>query len=149
MSLRFITGKVRSGKTSVIISEIRETVIHGSGKALLLIPEQYSHEAERELCEACGDRLSLFAEVMSFSGFARWSMGLHGGGAEVRMDQGGKLLCMALALRELQPMLKTYGRAADNTDLQAMMVREAERLRAANCDSGRSQNPWMGNSGKN
>ena len=135
MSLRFITGKVRSGKTSVIISEIRETVIHGSGRALLLVPEQYSHEAERELCEACGDRLSLFAEVMSFSGFARWSMGLHGGGAEVRMDQGGKLLCMALALRELQPMLKTYGRAADNTDLQAMMVREAERLRAADCDT--------------
>ena len=135
MSLRFITGRVRSGKTSVILSEIRESVRTGSGKALLLVPEQYSHEAERELCEACGDRLSLYAEVMSFSGFARWSMGLHGGGAEVRMDQGGKLLCMALALRELQPLLKIYGRAADNTDLQAMMVREADRLRAADSDT--------------
>ena len=135
MSLRFITGKVRSGNTSAIISEIRETVRSGSGKALLLVPEQYSHEAERELCEACGDRLSLFAEVMSFSGFARWSMGLHGGGADVRMDQGGKLLCMAVALRELQPLLRIYGRAAENTDLQAMMVREAERLSMADSDT--------------
>ena len=97
MSLRLITGKVRSGKTSYIIKEIRDAVINGTEHSLLLVPEQYSHEAERELCEACGDRLSLYAEVMSFSGFARWSMGKHGGGAEVRLDKAGRLLCMASA----------------------------------------------------
>ncbi|MBQ9663323.1 MAG: PD-(D/E)XK nuclease family protein [Oscillospiraceae bacterium] len=132
--MRFVIGKVRSGKTSAIISEIREAVAQGKGRQLLLVPEQYSHEAERELCEACGDRLSLYAEVMSFTGFARWSMGVHGGGADVRMDEGGKLLCMAMALKELQPMLKIYGRAADNPDLQLMMVQEADRLRAAASD---------------
>ena len=102
---------------------------------MLIVPEQYSHEAERELCEACGDRLSLYAEVMSFTGLARWSMIRHGGGAEPRMDAGGKLLCMALALRQLQPILRIYGKAAANPDLQAMMVREADRLSAAASNS--------------
>ena len=136
MSLRFITGKVKSGKTSAIIAEIKASVEQGSGRQLLLVPEQYSHEAERELCLACGDRFSLFAEVMSFSGFARWSMGVYGGGADARMDKGGKLLCMATALKELQPVLRIYGRSADNTDLQAQMVLEADRMYMSASDSG-------------
>ena len=136
MSLRLITGKVRSGKTSYIIREIRDAVINGTEHSLLLVPEQYSHEAERELCEACGDRLSLYAEVMSFSGFARWSMGKHGGGAEVRLDKAGRLLCMASALKELQPTLRLFGRAAENIDLQQLILQEADTLRAAGTESG-------------
>ena len=136
MSLRLITGKVRSGKTSYIIREIRDAVINGTEHSLLLVPEQYSHEAERELCEACGDRLSLYAEVMSFSGLARWSMGKHGGGAEVRLDKAGRLLCMASALKELQPTLRLFGRAAENIDLQQLILQEADTLRAAAAESG-------------
>ena len=136
MSLRLITGKVRSGKTSYIIGEIRDAVGAGTARSLLLVPEQYSHEAERELCEACGDRLSRYAEVMSFSGLARWSMGQHGGGARVRLDRAGRLLCMASALKELQPTLRLFGRAADNIDLQRMILSEADTLRAAASDSG-------------
>ena len=134
MPLRFVIGRVRSGKTSAIIREIREAVTQGTGRQLLLVPEQYSHEAERELCAACGDRLSLYAEVMSFTGLARWGMDHHGGAADLRMDEGGKLLCMAMALKELQPLLHVYGRAADNPDLQLMMLQEMERLRAAASD---------------
>ena len=80
--MRFLIGRVRSGKTALIINEIRQTVEGAGGRVLLLVPEQYSHEAERELCAACGDRFSRFAEVMSFTGLARFSMSLHGGGPE-------------------------------------------------------------------
>ena len=133
--MRLLVGKARSGKTARIIAEIRETVIKGQGRALLLVPEQYSHEAERELCAACGDRLSLHAEVMSFSGFARWSRSVYGGGARRWMDQGGKLLCMAVALRELKPVLHLYGDAAENPELQAAMVQELDTLCAADVGS--------------
>ena len=133
--MRFIVGKARSGKTARIISEIKETVIKGQGRALLLVPEQYSHEAERELCTACGDRLSLYAEVMSFSGFARWGRSVYGGCARRWMDNGGKLLCMAVALRELKPLLHLYGDAAENPDLLAAMVQEVDTLKAADIGS--------------
>ena len=69
--LRIIAGRARSGKTSLINSEIRDAVLNGQGGRFLLVPEQYSHEAERELCRICGDSLSLYAEVLSFTGLAR------------------------------------------------------------------------------
>ncbi len=133
--MRLILGKVRSGKTAAVIGEIREAVRKGQGRELLIVPEQYSHEAERELCAACGDSLSLYAEVMSFTGFARWNMSRNGGGAQLRLDRGGKLLCIAAALRELQPVLRCYDRAAEQVDLQEQLLRELETVRAAAAES--------------
>ena len=129
--MRFIIGKVKSGKTAYIYREIHEIVQQRAGHCLLIVPEQYSHEAERELCRICGDSLSLYAEVMSFSGFARWSVGQHGGGAIPQMDQAGKLLCMQCAINEVQPILRHYASAADHVDLQMLLVKEIDRLRTA------------------
>ena len=56
--LRLIIGRAGSGKTSAMIAEIAEAVRRGRGGSMLIVPEQYSHEAERELCEKCGDTLS-------------------------------------------------------------------------------------------
>ncbi len=135
--MRFVIGKVRSGKTAFIYREISDAVKRAEGHSLLLVPEQYSHEAERELCEVCGDSLSLYAEVMSFTGLARWSMGEHGGGAVPRMDQAGKLLCMSSALKEIRPLLKHFSAAADHVDLQMLLVDEIDRVRAAGAHSDR------------
>ena len=129
--MRLIFGKARSGKTAAIIREIRESVSSGQGHSLLIVPEQYSHEAERELCAVCGDRLSLHAEVMSFSGLARWSMSRRGGAAVKHMDEAGRLLCMALAVQNLETSLDSFRSAAHQTELQALMVREVQRLRSA------------------
>ena len=133
--MRFLIGRVRSGKTAFIINEIRETVEGAGGRVLLLVPEQYSHEAERELCAACGDRFSRYAEVMSFSGLARFSMSLHGGLARRRMDEAGKLLCMAVALNGIRPLLRLYESASENIDLQALLLQELENLNTAAADA--------------
>jgi ATP-dependent helicase/nuclease subunit B len=131
MSLRLITGKVRSGKTSYIIGEIREAVRKGTERSLLLVPEQYSHEAERELCAVCGDSLSLYGEVFSFTGLARRLMSELGGGAAPWLDKGGRLLCMALALANVAPRLRVYGAAAHKVELQALLLRELDELKTA------------------
>ena len=59
--LRLLTGKAGAGKTAAVISEIDAFVRLGRGGSMLIVPEQYSHEAERELCRRCGDTLSLYA----------------------------------------------------------------------------------------
>ncbi|MDO5444251.1 MAG: PD-(D/E)XK nuclease family protein [Eubacteriales bacterium] len=92
--LRILTGLAGTGKTAYITDEIRRAVLAKESGRLLLVPEQYSHEAERELCSICGDTLSLYAEVMSFTGLAR---ALSNSSSPV-LDKGGKLLCMALAV---------------------------------------------------
>lgn len=128
--LRLILGKAGAGKTAAVMEEIRAAVEEGRGGQLLLVPEQYSHEAERELCAACGDGLSLYGEVFSFTGLARRLMSELGGAAAPWLDKGGRLLCMALALHEVSPRLRVYT-AAHKLELQSALLAALDELKSA------------------
>ena len=104
--LHLLYGPAASGKTDLLMGRIRTAVAARTPGQVLLVPEQYSHEAERALCAACGDSLSLYAEVLSFTGLARRVAAETGAGEAPLLDQGGRLLCMALAL--LIPFSRLY-----------------------------------------
>ena len=133
--LRLIIGRAGSGKTAAIIGEINEAVQKGLGGRLLIVPEQYSHEAERELCARCGDSLSLYAEVFSFTGLARRVLQQQGGAAAPWLDKGGRLLCMALALTQIASRLKLYGAAARRAELQAALLAAVDECKSASVSS--------------
>ena len=118
--LRLIIGRAGSGKTGAVINEIAQAVENRQGGRMLIVPEQYSHEAERELCRRCGDSLSLYAEVFSFTGLARRIMSKQGGGAVPYLDKGGRLLCMRLALQSISGRLKLYSAAERRPELQQL-----------------------------
>ena len=88
--LRFLIGRAGAGKTAAVIAGIKANMEHGIRDNILLVPEQYSHEAERELCRVCGDRLSLYAEVLSFSGLARRTAAKLGGAWKTLPDDQRK-----------------------------------------------------------
>lgn len=129
--LRLIIGGAGVGKTSAVIEEICNAVHHCEGQRFLIVPEQYSHEAERELSLRCGDTLSLYAEVFSFTGLARRMMSLYGGGAGTALDKGGRLLCMALALKAAAPGLRVYSGAERKPELQDMLLHAVDELKTA------------------
>ncbi len=133
--LRFVIGRAGAGKTAALIREIRENMARGIGGNILLVPEQYSHEAERELCRVCGDSLSLYAEVLSFSGLARSLEAKRGGAAAPWLDQGGRMLCMALALQGAGARLKVYGAAQRRPEMQAMLLKAVDELKTARIDA--------------
>ena len=133
--LRLIIGRAGSGKTAAIIGEINEAVQSGLGGSMLIVPEQYSHEAERELCARCGDSLSLYAEVFSFTALARRVLQQQGGEGAPWLDKGGRLLCMALALSQIAPRLKLYGAAARRAELQAALLAAVDECKSAEIDS--------------
>ena len=133
--LRFLIGKAGAGKTAAVIDEIRANMARGIGDSILLVPEQYSHEAERELCRACGDRLSLFAEVLSFSGLARRTASRLGGTAAPWLDQGGRMLCMALALQGVGARLRVYGAAQRRPEMQGLLLAAVDELKTACIDA--------------
>lgn len=128
--LRLILGKAGAGKTAAVMEEIRAAVEARRGGQILLVPEQYSHEAERELCAVCGDRLSLYGEVFSFTGLARRLASELGGAATPWLDKGGRLLCMALALHEVGPRLRVYT-AAHKLELQSALLAALDELKSA------------------
>lgn len=129
--LRLIIGRAGSGKTAAMIAEIAEAVRTGRGGSMLIVPEQYSHEAERELCERCGDSLSRYAEVFSFTGLARRVMQQQGGAAADWLDKGGRMLCMALAAGAVSSRLKLYGAAARRAELQAALLSAVDECKTA------------------
>lgn len=129
--LRLMLGKAGAGKTAAIINEIKQSVDLKQAGSLLIVPEQYSHEAERELCARCGDSLSLYAEVMSFTGLARRLRSLFGGGAAKYLDKGGRLLCMALALKNISSRLRLYTAAGRRAELQEALLKAVDVLKTA------------------
>ena len=129
--LRLITGKEKSGKTAAMMTEIRDLADRGTGNLFLIVPEQFSHEAERELCTLCGDSMSLHAEVLSFSGLGRKLASMTGGASARYLDEGGKLLCMALTMSELSPALEVFASSAHRSEVQRLMMDCVDELKLA------------------
>jgi len=128
--IRLILGRAGSGKTARIFEEIAANTKCRRGGMILLVPEQYSHEAERELCAAAGDALSACAEVLSFTGLAR-KVFADCGGARPAMDGGGRLLCMASAVDAVGGALKVYGRLRREPKLLSELLKAADELKNA------------------
>ena len=132
--LHIYYGPAGAGKTSRLMQTLKERVAGKQGGNLLLVPEQYSHECERELCRVCGDGASLYAEVLSFTGLARKVSDELGGSAAPLLDQGGRLLCMARALGQIAPRLKLYGSAARRAQTQQSLLLAVDELKLACAD---------------
>ena len=67
MSLRFIYGRSGSGKTYRCLQEIKERIESGAAYPLvLLVPEQFTFQAERDLIRVLKTGGILKAEVLSF-----------------------------------------------------------------------------------
>lgn len=128
--LRIFYGAAGTGKSAAAMKEIAGGA--GTGERyILLVPEQYSHEAERELCAFCGDAVSLYAEVLSFTALSRSLAGELGGMAATHLDKGGRLLCMALAADGLYSRLRVYGAARHRAQLQSMLLGAVDELKSA------------------
>ncbi len=128
-------GPAGAGKTSLLMQTLQARVSEKKNGNLLLVPEQYSHECERELCRICGDSASLYAEVLSFTGLARKVSDELGGSAAPMLDQGGRLLCMARALGQIASRLKLYGTAARRAQTQQSLLLAVDELKLACADS--------------
>ena len=133
--LKLIIGKAGSGKTSAVHQEICAAVRARQGSRLLIVPEQYSHEAERELCRVCGDTLSRYAEVLSFTGLARKAASALGGLAVSYLDEGGRTLCMAQTMKTVGSALSVFRNAASKPELQSRLLAAIDAMKLSRVTS--------------
>ena len=70
MGLRFIIGRAGTGKTHLCIEEIIHQSNTGAKRQILIVPEQFTSQAERDLIAATGQNAILTAEVLSFGRLA-------------------------------------------------------------------------------
>lgn len=91
-----------------ILRQVAQDVSQNKGGRILMVPEFISHDTERRLCRTAGDTTSRFAEVLSFSRLANRVSDSLGHASEQCLDNGGRVVAMTLAARQLHSKLKAY-----------------------------------------
>ena len=91
-----------------ILRQISRDIACGQGNRILMVPELISHDMERRLCAWAGDTASRFAEVLSFTRLGRRVPETLGIPVEECLDNGGRVVAMAAAARQLHSQLKAY-----------------------------------------
>lgn len=94
----------RNALLSMIVQDVKEE----KGGRIWMVPELISHDTERRLCKAAGDTSCRFAEVLSFTRLYRRVCECVGHGGAECLDNGGRLIAMAAATRQLHSKLKAY-----------------------------------------
>ena len=113
---------------------VRDAEQSKSGQ-VLIVPEQYSFEAERALCAEGGDQISRYAEVLSFSRLAERACVRCGGVARPVLDQGGRIMALAKTVSDLRPRLQFYARSACRADFLLQMLSIVDELKCYRVDS--------------
>ena len=132
--LKLLLGRAGSGKTTRVMEEIAQRIhsTHatrtGEKSLTLVVPEQYSHSAERRLLAIAGDSLSLHGEVLSFKRLASRVFEELGAGLPT-LDSGGALLILHRALRAVSGSLEIYGDAPKRAQFLGALQSTISELR--------------------
>lgn len=116
--------------------QITEAVLHAAvekvpgRRALVIVPEQYSHITERRLCALGGDAISARAEVLTFSRLAQRVFQELGGSARPVLDKGGRALLMHLAVSRLSSELKIYRQAGEKAGFLTSLLATADECKS-------------------
>ena len=106
--LHLLTGPDRVGLSDRLLERLCRAAANGTDDQILIVPEQFSHEAERRLCVRGGASISRYAEVLSLSRLADRVSAAHGGAARSYLDKGGRLLAMTLAAEYAAPRIHLF-----------------------------------------
>ncbi len=133
--LKFILADTDGAGFKKIAELMRRRMDAGSGDMVLLVPEQLSHGAERELAGECGGRACMYAEVLSFTRLYTRVAAQTGGLADPVPDKGGKLLLLSLAMEAASPRLRHYGDRGRRAEFLMMLLDALEELNGSSIDA--------------
>ena len=130
--LRLLTGRTGSGKTQRILEEIRQRVEKKEPGAILLVPPQASHTAERMLAETGGDTAPLYAEALTFRTLAGRIFEEGGGLADKYIDDNGRMLLLRNAKEDVSDLLRVYRRASMRPEFIQRLLSAVNELKLYN-----------------
>ncbi|MHB8125339.1 MAG: helicase-exonuclease AddAB subunit AddB [Desulfitobacteriaceae bacterium] len=114
MSLRFIYGRAGSGKTRYCLNELKANIISGvTHPLILLVPEQFTFQAERDLITVLETGGILKTEVLSFRRMAFRIFNEVGGITYPHIHSAGKSMIIYRILDKMRGSLKVFAKAAD------------------------------------
>lgn len=113
MGLRIVYGRAGSGKSSLCLEEIKIALnIGGECPLVLIVPEQFSLQAEKNLTRAAGSAGIFRAEVLSFRRLAFRVFSEVGGISRRHLNAAGKSMLLFKIMVSLGSELKVFSGAA-------------------------------------
>ena len=133
--LQLLIGTDWMTNRQAVLSRISQDVKNRKPGRILMVPELISHETERLLCIQAGDTASRYAEVLSFTRLARRAAEGAGSGALECLDNGGRVVAMAAAARQLSSRLKAYASVETKPEFLMELVDAVDEFKRC-CISG-------------
>ena len=149
--LHLLLGTDWTANRDEILRRIDGDIQNRRGNRILMVPELISHETERRLCAVGGDTASRYAEVLSFTRLARRVADGMGSAARECLDEGGRVVAMAAAARQLSSRLKAYAAVETKPEFLTELIDAADEFKrccitsedlkaaAAECGGGLAQ----------
>lgn len=106
--LHFVLGRNGSGKTKYLHNVLADRLSDGKSQCVLLVPEQFSFESEREILKQVGPKRMLNAEILSFTRLAHRLDEYLGIARKPPVDDGVRCVLMSLALEGLAGELEYF-----------------------------------------
>lgn len=127
--LTLLLGTDWTANLTEVLRRVADDVTNQKANRILIVPELISHEIERKLCLAAGDTASRFAEVLSFSRLANRISDNVGRGVESCLDDGGRVVAMAAATRQLHSRLKAYAAVETKPEFLTELVNAIDEFK--------------------
>lgn len=127
--LRFILGRAGSGKTEYVRNLLSEKLQKGERDLLLIVPEQFSFETEREMLKKVGARQMLNLEILTFSRLAENVLATLGREQKPKITDGMRAVMMHLALDSLEGKTEIYKKYKSRTPLLQSLVTFSTELK--------------------
>lgn len=115
MGLRFIIGRAGTGKTHLCIEEIIKQANQGGKRQILIVPEQFTSQAERDLVAATAGKAILTAEVLSFGRLAHRVFSKKGIGNRTPLGDIGKAMVLRKILLEQKEEISYFRNVSEQS----------------------------------
>lgn len=121
--IRFILGQSGSGKTELVLRQIKEAAA-GAKRVILLVPEHTSFETERRTSALLSGSELLHTDVLSFPRLAENIFRDCGGLSHRAMNDVSRIILMHTAVQEVQDALTVYRRQVEHQSFLTAILDE-------------------------
>lgn len=113
MSLRIIYGRAGCGKSTYCLDGIKSSLDKGqAARHIIIVPDQFSYQAERRLIKSLGASGINGVEVLSFGRLSHRVLGEVGGIVRKHINPAGKSILVYTIMERMKEELRVFSRAA-------------------------------------
>ncbi len=119
--LNFILGRQKTGKT-YRCTKLADELVSANKKVIMLVPEQYSFECQKNLLEELGPQKSNAVIIHSFTSLCEEILSVNGGVSGYNVDDATRYILVGQAIKNVKDNLKIYSKYAESSSFINQML---------------------------